>query len=93
MWAWKTASNAARGERDDCAALVHPRQHAFGHPFHDRLPDRVFGGEMAEQGALRNMHLFGNGAGCDFGRILDSGQIEYGLHRGRAAFSRRKSCA
>jgi len=73
--------------------FFHPREHALGHPLYDRLPNRVFGGKMPEQGTLRNMHLFGNGAGCDFGRILDSGQIEYGLHRGLAALSRRKTCA
>jgi hypothetical protein len=35
----------------------------------------------------------GNGAGCDVGRILDRGQIEDGLHRGRAAPGRRETYA
>ena len=56
-----------------------------GHPFHDRLPDGVLGGEMAEHGALGQFHVLGDGRGGDFGRIGLTCQRHDRFHRDGSA--------
>ena len=50
--------------------LFDPRQQPLPHPGHDRLPEVGFGGKVAKQGSLGQVHLPGDGSGGDLAGML-----------------------
>lgn len=78
--------HGAEGGLDPLCREVDPGQQAFSHPRHDRLPDRFLGGEMAEQGALGQVHVFRNGGCCDVAGIAGAGKLDHRLDGYRPAF-------
>jgi len=58
---------------------VDARQQALGDPLHDRLPDRVLAREVAEQRALRQLHVAGDRRGGDLAGITLGRQLDHRL--------------
>ena len=53
---------------------IDPVEPSIGDPFHDRLPNRVLGREVTEQGTLRNAHVLCDRGRRDLVRVLLPGQ-------------------
>jgi len=69
---------------------IKPIEQLVSHPFHDRLPDCVFGREVSKKRALRDIHLSGDGGGGDVARVLRARERDDSLDRKRLAFVRWK---
>ena len=57
---------------DALCSAVNSCQQTIRPPFHDGLPNSVFGREVTEQRALGQVHVLGDDRGRDLAGVIDS---------------------